>query len=181
MPQLAKLATLTSLCALVFGLSFDAAHAQRRADTPGAARPAAARANQVNITIALTVDGKSYRATGLGECTHAPVASIYKVMAAKWSVQYNSNGSTPKNLSLTMWRPISGKALPQLSISVNTGSASHHVSTVKGGKLAGGGTITMQPKGAGGRFDISGKSADGKAIRGTIECDRFTPAMAEGG
>ena len=176
-----QLARLAGLVALVLPILGEVAHAQRRAATPGAARAAAARADQVKITIALVVDGKNYRATGLGECTHAPVASIYRVMAAMWSVQYNSNGSTPRNLSLTMWRPISGEAPPQLTVAVNTGSASHHISTVKGGKIAGAGTVTMQPKGTGGRFDISGKSADGKAIRGTIECARFTAAMAEGG
>lgn len=177
MHQLARLVGLSAVLALSTG----AVQAQRRAATPAAARAAAARANQVNITISLTVDGKSYRATGIGECTHAPVASIYSVMASMWSVQYNSNSSTPKNLSLTMWRLTRGSAPPQLTIAVNTGSNSHHISTVKGGEIAGSGTVTMQAKGAGGRFEISGKTAKGAAVRGTIECERFTPAMAEGG
>lgn len=161
-------ARLAGLSTLVFVLPVGAAHAQRRAD-------------QVPITIALTVGGKSYRATGLGECKHAPQASIYNVAAAMWSVQYSSNNSTPRNLSLTMWRPMRGDAPPQLTLAVNTGAASQSISTVKGGRIAGGGSVTMQPKGTGGRFEISGKSANGTALRGTIDCARFTRAKAEGG
>ena len=172
-------ARLAGLCTLIFSFQVCVAHAQGRATTAAAARAAAARADQVQITIALTVGGKGYRATGLGECKHAPEAYIYSVAAAMWSVQYNSNSSTPRNLSLTMWRPTKGNA-SQLTLAVNTGS-SHHISTVKGGKIAGGATVTMQPKGTGGRFEINGKSANGTAIRGTIDCARFTPLMAEGG
>ncbi|MFN2398482.1 MAG: hypothetical protein ABR543_07545 [Gemmatimonadaceae bacterium] len=181
MPQLATIARLAGFSAMVVALPAGAAHAQRRAATPTDARAAVARANQVPITIALNVGGKSYRAKGLGECKHAPEAYIYSVAAAMWSVQYNSSNTTPRNLSLTMWRPASGDAPPQLTIAVNTGSMSHHISTVKGGKIAGAGTVTMQPKNTGGRFEISGKSANGTAIRGTIDCGRFTPAIAEGG
>ena len=42
------------------------------------------------VTISLAVGGKSYQASGQGECHYAPIASYRDMRAAMWSVEYSS-------------------------------------------------------------------------------------------
>jgi hypothetical protein len=135
--------------------------------------PRAGRAPQAStpITVALTVGGKAYNAKGKGECTFAPVASIYGVRAQQWGVRLSGGGEL-SSVGLTVWRPSAGGG-DQLNLYVSVGSKSHRIDTVKGSQKVGSGTVTVQPKGMGGRFTIDGKDAAGAAIRGTIECGRF--------
>ena len=49
-----------------------------------ATTPLAAAAQDV-VTVTLTVGGRTYNATGAGQCRSEPVASIYGVRAALWA------------------------------------------------------------------------------------------------
>ena len=142
-----------------------------------AARPPADAAPEAQaptpVTVALTIGGKAYTAKGSGECTFAPVASIYGVRAQQWSVEYSAGGAGLRNVGLTVWRPAAGGA-DQMNFYASVGSKSYRIDTVKGSKPAGSGTVTLQQKGAGGRFEITGKDAGGAAVRGTVECARFS-------
>jgi hypothetical protein len=41
--------------------------------------------------------------------------------------------------------------------------------------------VSFIPRGPGGRFEIDGTTADGVAIKGSIDCERITALVAEGG
>jgi hypothetical protein len=138
-------------------------------------RTATARARQAPtpVTVALTIAGKAYNGKGSGECTFAPVASIYGVRAQQYGVRLSGTAGL-RSLGLTVWRPTAGGA-DQMNLHMTVGSKSHRIDTVKGGgkKAVGGGTVSVQRKAMGGRFTIDSKDADGATIRGTIECARF--------
>jgi hypothetical protein len=132
------------------------------------------------ITISLTVAGKEYKVSGEGQCHYAPMASFYDMRAKMWSVQYNTEEKSGlTGLSLTTWRPMAGGA-DQMSLSVQVGSDSHRINTVRKDQNVGSGTLTLTPKDQGGTFEINGKDDKGATIKGTVECKTFSspPAVA---
>ena len=130
------------------------------------------------IDVSLKVGGQAYDSREPGRCSHAPTASIYSVVSEMWSVQQSAEG---RSLALTLWRPKDGSG-DMVTLSVNSGSASHEINTVRaGGAPSGSGKVTFEKSGAGGLFTIAGKTKDGVAVSGTIKCDAFAPHIAEGG
>lgn len=173
----ATLLPLLAVAVAALAASPAAARAQRVVRRPGAAASGGAIADQVPVTVALTVGGKSVKASGAGRCTHTAAGSIYGVAAAMWSVQLSPPGRAAESVSLTVWRPVAGGAA-QLAFS---GVGGHEISTVKGGRAVGSGRVTVTPHAPGAAFAIDGRSGDGTAIRGTVDCARLTAAIAEGG
>jgi hypothetical protein len=147
---------------------------------PAGAQKQADQAGQTSITIEAKIGGKKYKGSGNGECKHAPDASIREVSASLWMVKYASQREEGvKELSLTLWRPKDGSP-DQLSITLDTGSGSHRIQTGQG-ENAGEGSVTILPSGPGGRLEIKGKDARGKALQVTIDCPAFAGVEAEGG
>jgi hypothetical protein len=172
MLRYALLASLGFLAATSSSVS-----AQQR-DRPEQASPPA---DDITVSIAAKAGGKSYQASGRGACQHAQDASIRGASASLWIVQYaGSRSGGLKQLDLTLWRPKDGDA-DQLSLSLETGSGSHRISTGGPGESAGEGTVTILPSGPGGRLEVSGKEANGKPIQVTIDCSAFADVAAEGG
>jgi hypothetical protein len=71
-----------------------------------------------------------------------------------------------------------------MSLGVSSGSKSHNVNTVKVGThtdTQGTGTVKFEPAAQGGTFTIDATAADGAKITGTVKCESFTAATAEGG
>jgi hypothetical protein len=133
------------------------------------------------VTIAVAIGGKSYQASGQGECQYAPIASYRDMRAAMWSVEYSSESKDGlTSLHLTAWRPLAGGA-HQMSLYVGIGSVNHRIDTVKGSENAGTGTVSVEVKGEGGTFTVDGKDEKGTAIKGTIECAKFSPQDAVAG
>lgn len=130
----------------------------------------------VPIEVALKSGAGAFNAKGQGACTHAPQASIYNVLSEMWSARHEDGD---RSVQLTFWKPANGSA-PMFSMSVN-GSKSLTISTVRGGEVSGSGTVTFAPSGKGGTFTIEAKTKTGETVSGTIRCDAFTPAHAEGG
>jgi hypothetical protein len=66
---------------------------------------------------------------------------------------------------------------------MNTPKDDYRINTVKGpgAKQAGSGTIAFQRAGAGGRFVIKGKTANGARIDATFICERISSLEAVGG
>jgi hypothetical protein len=149
-----------------------------RANAQRQARPD--QPEQTSVTIDAKVGGKKYQGSGNGECKHAPDASIRGVSASLWMVRYAAakDGSL-KQLNLTLWRPKDGGP-DQLSLSLDTSSGSHRIETGEG-EGAGSGSVTVLPSGPGGRLEIAGKEAGGKAVQVTIDCSAFAGVEAEGG
>jgi hypothetical protein len=129
------------------------------------------------IVVALQVGAEAFQLSAPGRCTHAPVASIYQVMSELRSAELSADGRSTK---LTWWHPLDGSA-DMVNLSLTSGSGSHTVSTVKGGQVAGTGTVKFEKSGSGGVFRIDAKTARNVPITGTIKCNSFAPHIAEGG
>lgn len=131
------------------------------------------------VTLALAVGAQKYAETKPGQCKHAARAAIYNTPAMMWTVQYSPSPSS--SIALTLWRPTGADATPQVNLIAQDGNKRHEISTVKGGTMTGRVTVTFIPKGTGGRFEIDGTTAAGVAIKGSIDCERITALIAEGG
>ena len=146
--------------------------AQRRVSSGAAERG-------VPVTIAIKAGTEDVNFTGKATCTHAPVASIYGLRAERWTVDQADGG---RSLTLALWHPASGSDL--ISLNLSGGARRHSVTTIKvgtNGTVEGSGTITLAKQKTGGTFTVNATTADGTKITGTVTCDAFTPAIAEGG
>ena len=123
------------------------------------------------VTLALAVGRQQYNETGLGRCTYTPTASIYNTLAAMWNVEYAPSGS--RSLTMTVWRPLAGDTTPQLNLYIGDGPTRYRIATVKGSELLGKGSVQIIKHREGGRFEITGSSAEGAAVRGSITCEKF--------
>jgi hypothetical protein len=130
----------------------------------------------VPLEVSLKAGSDAYDAKVEGSCTHAPRASIYGILSEMWSVRHQDEG---RSMQLTLWKPADGSA-QMFSLSVNRKKSST-VSTVRGGQTAGVGTVTFAPSGKGGTFTIDAKDQMVETISGTVKCEGFTSAIAEGG
>jgi hypothetical protein len=96
-------------------------------------------------------------------------------------VEYTGEGDGGlKGMNMTLWRPKDGSA-EQLSVAVQTRSASHQISVGGRGEQMGRGKASLSPAGSGGRFEIKGKDAEGTALEIVIQCPTFAGVEAEGG
>jgi hypothetical protein len=144
--------------------------------------PVASRSSErPTINIELLVNGKLLRAHSAGECQYEPNGSIYSAPASLWRVEYSDPKSRGiRHLSLTVWQLKSGGP-NQLSLALESGPNSHRIATVKGGKMAGTGTVILQREQSGGRFEVKGTDERGATIEMRISCPTFSNIVAEGG
>jgi hypothetical protein len=59
-------------------------------------------------------------------------------------------------------------------MTVQAGSATHEIATVKGGVVRGSATGRVERRGAGGTLSIEGRTVAGKVVHIAIVCSRFT-------
>jgi hypothetical protein len=162
---------VVTIVALLSGSAQDASAQRLQSEAP---------AESAAIAVAARIGGKDYQGSGTGSCRHEPEASIRGVSAALWTVQYAGQKGAIKQLNLTLWRPTDGSP-DQLSLSLETGSASHRIETGAKEGNSGEGSVTILPSGPGGRMEIIGKEAGGKPVQVTIDCPAFAGVEAEGG
>ncbi len=135
----------------------------------------------VPMKIAASVGGKTYQASGPGECASSAEASIYQVPAALWHATWTGqDGSEVRRLDLTVWRPKTGKG-DMVGLSLDAGGTTHRIATVKGGEMTGTGSPNVRTQGAGGVLAVAGTDDHGDKIVMTVECERFDEVVAEGG
>lgn len=156
-----------------------AATAGARGSDAAAGAGAAGERGTVPMAVTATIGARTLRARGRGECTHTTSASIYGVPAAMWSVRYAGEGDLAQ-LGLTVWQPKEGGAA-QVDLSLRSGSDSRRIATVKGGEMTGSASVTVAPRGDGGQLEVVGRDASGAPIGATVECERFTEPVVEGG
>lgn len=135
--------------------------------------------SKVAVTVALKAGAEAYSFTGKATCSRAPIASISSLRAERWTVD-QSDGA--RSLTPAVWHPASGPDL--VSLSMSAGGTRHAVNTVKvgtNGTVVGSGTIAFARAGNGGTFTVDATAGDGTKITGTVKCDAFTAAVAEGG
>jgi hypothetical protein len=141
---------------------------------------AALAIQDITVNIAAKAGGKSYQASGRGRCQHAQDTTMAGAAASLWTVQYAGAGQGGvKQLNLTLWRLKDGDS-DQLSFSLETKSGTHRIETGRQGESAGEGTVTILPSGPGGRLEVSGKDARGKALQISIDCSAFADVAAKG-
>src|SRR5512135_3275717 len=105
--------------------------------------PAMPAETKVDLAIKLQVNGQPYSLAGKGVCQHAPVASIYNVLAEMWSVEHNDG---QRSIRLTLWRPRS-TAGDMFSLSLSSGNKRYLVNTVKVGEqpaVEGSGKVSLR-------------------------------------
>jgi hypothetical protein len=158
------------------------APASAGAEGSGAASTTAGRPlrDPVQLTVTADVDGARSTYSGLGECHHTTDASIYDVPASMWSANADAASGDLRYVNLTLWQPKATGEM-QVSLGLTAGGATHEIATVKGADPKGTGTGRVDPSGAGGSMHVEGKDADGRSVRLTIECTRWTEPVAEGG
>jgi hypothetical protein len=143
----------------------------------GRSRAADPEKSGTAMHVSLTAGGQRYESSAPGQCTHAPVASIYGVVSELWTAQQSDRD---KSVSLSLWQPKDGSR-PMVSLTVASGKTSHRVSTIRGAAIAGSAKTQLEAAGQGGTFTVYAKSAEGTDIIGTVKCDAFAPHIAEGG
>lgn len=148
-------------------------------DTPAPIQSESFSRGTVFMRIVAKVADKTYVAKGMGECASSADASIYEVPATLWHAMYDG-GTDPRSLNLTIWRPRAGGG-DMVGLSILIGDATHKISTVKGGSIAGSGTPKVQPAGQGGALSVTGVDEHGDAIELSVTCQRFDEVVAEGG
>jgi hypothetical protein len=130
----------------------------------------------VPVEISLKIAGQPYDVKGQASCTHAPKGSIYNVVSEMWTVRQEQDGGS---VQLTLWKPLDGSA-SMFTLSTS-GKKNTSITTVRGGQVSGSGTVAFAPSGKGGTFTIDARSKANETVTGTITCQAFTPAIAEGG
>ncbi len=134
----------------------------------------------VQLTVTAEVDGARSAFSGLGECHHTTEASIYGVPASMWSAHADTESGDLRSVNLTLWQPGASGEI-QVSLALTTGGRTHEIATVKGADFQGTGSGRVEPSGAGGSMHVEGKDAEGRGVRLTVECSRWTEPVAEGG
>ena len=169
----------TALAATLLFMSIavgDAA-AQRRTAQPHPTNDPAS--GQFHVSARL--GSKTYTSSLPGTCKHEPSGSIYDVPAALWMIEGSgADGSEIKQLTLTLWRPKNGSA-DQISLSIDTGPGPHRIELSPRGKPLGSASVRLQPQGAGGRIELTGKDSNAMPINLTISCPTFEAVEAAGG
>ena len=162
-----------ALCGALLFTSVAAAQrsARRMPDTPAG--------DEVGVAIALQAGGDSYQFNGQATCTQEPKGYIYGLPAHLRTIE-QSDGQ--RSISLTLWSP--AKKATMFTLHLSSRGKSYETDTVTGenaGPTSGSGTVTFAPAGAGGTFTVNATTAKGAKVTGTIRCDAFRTAIAEGG
>lgn len=130
------------------------------------------------MKLTLSVGGRTQTLRGMGLCGHEPKAWIWGKAARLWTADFRQAAAT--QVSLTYWRPAAAGQADLFSLSVHNGRKQHFINTT-GSRPVGTGRSTFQPTGFGGRFDVTGSTAEKTPVHVTIECARFGTIAAEGG
>ena len=158
----------------------DPAATAGEAPAPPASTARADLRDAVPVKVTAEVDGEKAAYSGLGECHHTADASIYEVPATMWSSRVAGESGELRYLNLTLWQP-KGAAELQVSLGLTVGDRSYDIATVTGAPAKGSAKGRADARGAGGSMSVEGKDAGGAAVRLTVDCERWTEPVAEGG
>jgi hypothetical protein len=134
----------------------------------------------VRMKVTADLGGTAAAFEGMGECHHTADASIYEVPATQWSVHAADEAGALRYLNLTLWQP-KGTSELQVSLGLTVGAKTSDIATIKGAPIKGTATATAKSRGAGGSFQVDGTDAAGTKVQVTVDCDRWTEPVAEGG
>lgn len=146
----------------------------------GRAAPAA-EASGSSTRLTLRVGEREYSYGGVGQCVHAPRASLFGRTGRSWTVQVKPPAREGlRSFTVTVWR-FDADGRQTFTMYTAVGAANYRVSTTDGDPGHGSGTATVTPRGSGGTIELVGRTEDGTPIRASIECTRFAAPYAVGG
>jgi len=160
------------------------ASAQRRAVTARRGAPGAAVTPTADASIAL--GAATYRASVDANCTRderavAGTARAYYHILYPWFGARPAPGQPQWHFELNVPRPTRPGVYDRFMFYFQDRDKAGTIQNLPGSTRMGSGTVQVTPHGAGARFDVTGKSASGDAIRATIDCTAFPPSEAAGG
>ena len=82
---------------------------------------------------------------------------------------------------LEIRRGTASEASDQFVFSFSDGQRSGTIQTVSGAERMGSGTVRVTRHGTGARFEVTGKTKEGDALRATIDCSTFQKSEGAGG
>ena len=173
-------AALLALCVLVA----TPVSAQRRAVSARRGAPAAAVEPTADASI--TLGAAKYEGRVDANCTRderatAGTARAYYHILYPWFGARPAAGQPQWRFELNVPRPTRPGVYDRFMFYFLDGAKSGTIQNIPGSARMGSGTVQVTPHGAGARFDVSGKSQNGDAIRATIDCVAFPASEGAGG
>jgi hypothetical protein len=161
-----------------------AGQASRRAAPARRGAPGAARGPLTHVTVSL--GSRQYDAEVDADCQVDERATVggpraYFVANYPWFGQRVAADQPQWRVNLGINRAGSPGAYDQFVFSFMDGSTSATIQTVGGSPRMGSGTVRVTRHGDGARFDVTGRSKEGEAVRATIDCSAFQKSEGSGG
>ena len=163
------------------GARLDTASASDERGAEAAAPGSADIRDPVRLKVIADLGGTAATYEGMGECHHTADASIYEVPATMWSAHAADEAGALRYLNLTLWQP-KGTSELQVSLGLAVGATSRDLATVKGAPIKAPATATATSRGRGRVVSGGGHGCRRRTkVRVTVECERWTEPVAEGG
>ena len=157
-------------------LAQDARSARRNA--PGAAVPM----TEVSITSGgKTTSGRVDAKCGVDEKATTTNTRFYYVLMYPWFGQRVSPDQPQWRFNLSIRRGTKSDASSQFTFSFRDGRREAAIQTIAGSERMGSGTVRVERRGSGARFEVDGRTQDGVAVRATIVCDALNVGRPVGG
>jgi hypothetical protein len=176
-----SLARLT-IALLAISFTTTPAAAQRRAS----ARRASADAPAPTTSATIAVGSAHYAGLVDAQCAIDDRATpsngrFYYHAMYPWFGARPAPGQPQWRFELGVPRPAREGTNDQFVFSFLNGTTSGTIQTLANAQRMGSGTVRLTRHGAGIRFDVSGRSKEGDAIRATIDCASFPASEGAGG
>jgi hypothetical protein len=160
------------------------ASAQRRAVS--VRRGASEAAVKPTATASIDLATAHYEGSVDANCTRderaaAGTARAYYHIMYPWFGARPAAGQPQWKFELNIPRPTRAGVHDRFMFFFQDGAKTGSIQNIPGSARMGSGTVSVTTHGAGARFDVSGKSGNGEAIRATIDCTAFPASEGAGG
>jgi hypothetical protein len=171
-------------CVLLLILAAAPLSAQRRA--------ASVRRDAPTATVTPTADasidvGSAHYAGSIdANCTRDERATatngrFYYHIMYPWFGARPTPGQPQWQFELDLSRPSRPNVFDRFVFSFRDGATSGTIQNMGKANRMGSGTVRVTPRGAGARFDVTGRSQEGDVVRATIDCASFPKSEGAGG
>jgi hypothetical protein len=156
--------------------------AQRGASARGSAPAAVTPMTDVSITLGTsTVTGRVDANCHVDERATTSNTRAYFVAMYPWFGQRVAPDKPQWRFDLEIRRGTASEASDQFVFSFLDGQRSGTIQTVSGSERMGSGTVRVTRHGTGARFEVTGRTKEGDALRATIDCSAFQKSEGAGG
>jgi hypothetical protein len=156
--------------------------AQRSASARGGAPGVVTPMTDVSITLGTsTVTGRVDANCHVDERATTSNTRAYFVAMYPWFGQRVAPDKPQWRFDLEIRRGTASEASDQFVFSFLDGQRSGTIQTVSGSERMGSGTVRVTRHGTGARFEVTGRTKEGDALRATIDCSAFQKSEGAGG